>query len=154
MQASGVNPLVDCVFKKLLGSDEHKTLLIHFLNAVLASFLGQSVNDVEILNPYTLQDTFTDKLTIVDVKAKDSNGLIFQIEVQLSVYKSLRERMLYTWAGLYAKQLKQGEPFRQIPPVISIWLLGENLFKNCSMRHIFQLRDGENKITLTDTGTI
>jgi len=30
-----INPTVDCVFKAILGSEENKNLLIHFLNAVL-----------------------------------------------------------------------------------------------------------------------
>jgi hypothetical protein len=30
-----INPIVDCVFKAILGAEENKNLLIHFLNAIL-----------------------------------------------------------------------------------------------------------------------
>jgi len=31
-----IDPKIDCVFKALLGSEENRNLLVHFLNAVLA----------------------------------------------------------------------------------------------------------------------
>jgi hypothetical protein len=42
---------VDCVFKALLGSDDNRALLIHFLNAVLVDDLPAPITEVEILNP-------------------------------------------------------------------------------------------------------
>ena len=34
-----IDPKVDCVFKALLGAEENRALLVHFLNAVLADEL-------------------------------------------------------------------------------------------------------------------
>ncbi|MCP4294042.1 MAG: Rpn family recombination-promoting nuclease/putative transposase [Proteobacteria bacterium] len=98
-----INPMVDCVFKKVLGAKENKNLLIHFLNAVLHH--SPEIKDVEILNPYNDKEFESDKLTVVDVKAEDDSGKQYQIEVQLSVYKSLPERMLYGWSSLYQSTL-------------------------------------------------
>jgi hypothetical protein len=53
------------------------------------------VVEVQILDPYNPQETLKDKLTIVDVKARDAAGPIFQIEIQLLVFAELSTRMLY-----------------------------------------------------------
>ena len=66
-----IDPKVDCVFKALLGSDENRNLLVHFLNAVLATELRAPI-DVEILNPHNDKEYSDDKLSIVDVKARDT----------------------------------------------------------------------------------
>jgi len=34
-----IDPKIDCVFKALLGSEENRNLLVHFLNAILADDL-------------------------------------------------------------------------------------------------------------------
>lgn len=35
MAATGIDPTVDFVFKRLFGTEENRDLLIHFLNSVL-----------------------------------------------------------------------------------------------------------------------
>ena len=74
-----INPQVDCVFKALLGADENKALLIHFLNAVLTPTPGEQIVEVTLLNPYNEKEFTTDKLTIVDVMAEDQNGHVYQV---------------------------------------------------------------------------
>jgi predicted transposase/invertase (TIGR01784 family) len=66
-----INPTVDCVFKAILGSEENKNLLIHFLNAILEPEKGSLIKEVLIKNPYNERSFTDDKLTIVDVKAID-----------------------------------------------------------------------------------
>jgi len=67
-----IDPKIDCVFKALLGAEENRNLLVHFLNAFLGQELSEPLVSVEILNPYNAQEYLTDKLSIVDVKARDS----------------------------------------------------------------------------------
>jgi predicted transposase/invertase (TIGR01784 family) len=74
-----INPTVDCVFKAILGTEENKNLLIHFLNAILEPKKASLIKDVTIKNPYNEKEFSTDKLTIVDIKAIDENGKIYQI---------------------------------------------------------------------------
>ena len=91
----------------------------------------------------------TDKLTIVDIKAKDEKGTAYQIEIQLSVFSYLPERILYTWSDIYQSQLTSGEKFSELHPVISIWLLTENLFpKSPAFHHHLQMLDEENQLRL------
>jgi len=80
-----------------LQSEENRNLLIHFLNAILAADLTAPIIGAEILNPYNDKEFLDDKLSVVDVKAKDSEGRLYQIEIQLLTYRHLPERMVYTW---------------------------------------------------------
>ena len=89
-----IDPKIDCVFKALLGSDENRNLLIHFLNAFLAQELTEPLVWVEILNPYNDREFLSDKLSIVDVKAKDSDGQLYQIEIQMTSYRDLLKRII------------------------------------------------------------
>ena len=89
----GIKPIVDFAFKKIFGTDPNKLSLISFLNAVLA--LGDPIVDVVIVNPYNLQDFLDDKLSILDIKAIDANGAIYAIEMQLSIFKGLVQRIVF-----------------------------------------------------------
>jgi predicted transposase/invertase (TIGR01784 family) len=84
-----INPLVDCVFKAILGKTQNKNLLIHFLNAVLEPEKGSLIRDVTITNPYNEREFIGDKLTVVDLKAVDQKGKSYQIEVQLAMHPEL-----------------------------------------------------------------
>jgi predicted transposase/invertase (TIGR01784 family) len=137
-----IDPKIDCVFKALLGSESNRALLIHFLNANLGAALPAPITEVEILNPYNDKEFLDDKLSIVDVKARDQHGSLHQIEIQLLANRDLLARILYTWADLYSGQLKSGQDYSQLKPTYAIWLLGEDLLpKRPEFAHDFRLRD-------------
>jgi len=149
-----IDPKVDCVFKALLGKEENSNLLVHFLNAVLGAELSEPIVSVVIINPYNDKEFLDDKLTIVDVKANDQSGRIYQIEVQLAYYSDLPARMVYTWGDIYCKQLKSGNDFTNLKPTYSIWLMGKNAIKDDDKYvHAYKLRDETGKL-LTDHGGI
>ena len=141
-----IDPKIDCVFKALLGAENNLNLLIHFLNAILNNDLDAPIESVEILNPYNDKEFLNDKLSIVDVKAHDTVGTIYQIEIQLLNYAHLPARILYTWADIYSQQLQSGEKYHQLRPTYSIWLLGENLIKDDNdYIHTFKIRDNQGR---------
>jgi predicted transposase/invertase (TIGR01784 family) len=123
-----IRPTIDCVFKAILGSNENKPLLINFLNAILGLEKGQAIKDVVILNPYNEKEFQDDKLSIIDIKATDETGAFHQIDVQISIYRWLAERMLFNWASIYHAQLTSGQDYTQLKPTTSIWLLEDALF--------------------------
>jgi predicted transposase/invertase (TIGR01784 family) len=127
---------------------------VHFLNAVLGAELSQPIVSVVIINPYNDKEFLNDKLSIVDVKASDQNGRIYQIEVQLAYYTDLPARMVYTWSDIYCKQLQSGSDFANLKPTYSIWLLGKNAVKDDeNYIHAYKLRDETGKL-LTEHGGI
>jgi len=144
-----INPQVDCVFKAILGSDENKPLLLNFLNGILKPV--STITAVTIENPYNEREFESDKLSIVDIKAKDEEGAFYQIEIQMSSYPYLPSRMLYTWSDIYSAQIKSGEHFSTLKPVISIWLLVDTLLKDVShYHHRFQMFDNQQQRLLSD----
>lgn len=148
-----IDPTVDCVFKAILGSIENKNLLVDFLNAVLNLSDEREIADITILNPYNSKDYETDKLTIVDLKAKDTQNTTYQIEIQVSQFGSLNHRMLYTWSHIYKDQIKQGDGYQKLLPVISIWLLTKNMIpkeESSSYHHHFKMVDENNHQVLSD----
>ena len=149
-----IDPTIDCVFKALLGAESNRRLLIHFLNAALGGDLPAPVVEVEILNPYNEREFLDDKLSIVDVKARDAQGRYFQVEIQLLVLPDLPARILYGWADLYRAQLKSGQDYSELRPAYSIWLLGETLRRGLpDYAHRFRMRDDQGR-TLIDHGGI
>ena len=149
-----IDPRIDCVFKSLLGNESNRNLLVHFINATLASELVAPITQVEILNPYNEKEHLDDKLSIVDVKAKDEHGRIYQIEIQLLFFTNLPARMLYTWADVYSQQLQSGDKYHELNPTYSIWLLGENAIKHDDQYiHRYKFRD-EAGIPLIEHGGI
>jgi predicted transposase/invertase (TIGR01784 family) len=141
-----IDPMIDCVFKALLGAEDNLPLLVHFLNAVLGADLPQPIVQVEILNPFNEREFLDDKLSVVDIKARDATGRLYQIEIQLLTYPDLPARILYTWSDLYTQQLKSGEPYGQLRPTFSVWLLAADLLPTATgYAHRYRFRDGEGR---------
>lgn len=60
-----IDAKIDGVFKALLGSEENRNLLIHFLNAIFGADLVSPVTEVQILNPYNEREFLTAGATSV-----------------------------------------------------------------------------------------
>jgi hypothetical protein len=71
-----------------------RDLLVHFLNAMLAGDLSAPVSGVEIVNPSDDKEFVDDKLSIVDVKAQDRDGRLYQMEIELATYRRLPAWMI------------------------------------------------------------
>jgi len=148
-----IDPKIDCVFKALLGSEANRALLVHFLNAILAGEFESPIVEVDILNPYNEKEFLDDKLSIVDVKARDGAGRVFQVEIQLLSYRHLPARMLYAWADIYSQQLESGQDYHLLKPTYGIWLLAEDLIKDdTDCIHDYKLRDGKGRVLVEHGG--
>ena len=121
----GIDAKVGYAFKRLFGSLGHEELLIDLLNAVLAATLEEPIASVEILNPFTDKTSIDDKLSILDVKARDGSGRLFNVEMQMRVNNSHAARALYYWAGVYREQLGEGEDYIDLRPTIAIHFVNQ-----------------------------
>ena len=147
----GIDPKVDVAFKKVFGSEPWRTLTISLIDAVLSPWPWRPLVDLELLNPFTPQMTLDDKLAILDIKARDDQGRIFNVEMQMIARAALPQRFLYYWSKLYAGQLVQGDAYHRLCPTISICFINGRLFSDRQRYHRrFQLLDIEGPLVLTD----
>ena len=115
-----INPLVDCVFKRLFGSEHNKSLLIDIVNALLEKGREPKIVDVEIIDPYNPKQFKGDKISIVDIKARTETGEWIIVEVQVQMSGSFPKRLLYYWARSYQAQLKESERYSRLQKVTLI----------------------------------
>lgn len=123
--AIGISPAVDFAFKLLLGSPDHTSVTIHFLNAVLSH--QPRITQVEILNPFLGKDSADDKLAVLEVLPRDEHGRKLNIEMQTTTAADLIQRLLYYAATLYTGQLSEGSSYASLRPAISICVLTQAL---------------------------
>jgi predicted transposase/invertase (TIGR01784 family) len=81
------------------GSEAWADLTVALINAVLEASAAHRVVDVELLNPYSEKMTLDDKLSILDIKARDQAGWLFNVEMQMLALAALAPRLLYYWAN-------------------------------------------------------
>lgn len=110
----------DIAFRKIFGNENKKIILISFLNAVMKLKGNDTIEDVEILNPYQLPIIKNLKASIIDVKARDKKGKTYIIEMQVAEPDGLDKRLLYYASKEYSQQIESGELYTKLKPVIFI----------------------------------
>ena len=140
-----ISALLDIVFKYLLGSRESTPLLTDFINAVEKDSGFPEIEEVTIENPFNDKTYLDDKLSIIDVRARDKAGKWYNIEVQLQSQKHFPERILYYWAETYTQQLEEKNQYTRLNSVVSISLLNFNHFPDTIPWHsCFLLKEKDN----------
>jgi predicted transposase/invertase (TIGR01784 family) len=120
----------DIAFKKVFGSENHKNILISFLNAVLDFKGDREIVEVEILNPYQVPKIEELKETILDIRAKNRNGESFIVEMQKKDLGDFAKRSLYYTSKAYVSQLDKGYKYDKLKKVYFIGILDFKMFSN------------------------
>ena len=123
-----IDPTVDCVFKAILGTQQNSDLTVHFLNAMLGYQGADMITGVMIKNTELSKEYLNQKQIIPDIYAVDQLNRHYQIEYQLTNYRGLEERIAHNHARLKSSSSEKGVNYKDMTPVISIWLLNKNLF--------------------------
>lgn len=124
-----ISPKTDFAFKKIFGSTDSKDILISFLNALL--YAGQpTIEDLEIIDPYSASRVRTLKDTYLDVKAKITGNKTVIIEMQVLNVAAFDKRVLYNATKAYSTQLKSGEGYSKLNPVIALTITDFEMFEN------------------------
>ena len=150
MRTSNINPKIDLVFKKLFGTEENKDILLSLINAVLPE--NQQITDLTLKNPYNISDYAEGKLSILDIKAEDENGNLFDIEMQIKGTTFYGKRTLYYWAKIFGSQLdyvkeeeekfmKKRKNYTELNKCIVISLMDFEFFKDDRYHRCFMLKD-------------
>ena len=145
-----LSPLVDFLFKRLFGDEKNTDLLIHFLNAVFDESGGPVITSVEILNPYLDKDALSDKMSILDIKARTQDHALVNVEIQIRNERNIRERTLYYWAKLYEGQLTEGTSYRDLNRTITVNLLNFVDVANERYHNVYRIRENIDGSLLTD----
>ena len=122
-----VDPRTDFGFKRIFASTGSKPILRNFLNAVVYDNEPR-ITDLEILDPYQNPDLYSLKQSILDIRAVLDTGTTVLIEMQVLPVKSFTERIPYNTAKAYVGQLRRGEGYRDLKPVISLAIVDFLLF--------------------------
>ncbi len=147
--AIGINPTVDFAFKKVLGSPDHPAITLHFLNAILGG--DPVITAVNILTPFNEKDFDDDKLSILDVKARDDHGRWLNIEMQTTAPGELPQRLVYYAATQYVRQMNEGDRYRDLRPSIGICVLDGVLFPRVPDLHLdFRMRSQSPDLELAN----
>ena len=119
----------DLYFRFLLGTPARGRLLRDMLNALFGA-LGYP-----LLQTVTLTDTEREpeavgaKYTRLDLTALDDLGRTLHIEMQRENYTHFQKRCLFYLCRNYTRSLKRGEGYASLSPIVSISLLGFDLFE-------------------------
>ena len=144
--------LSDRFFKYLFAREEHKDLLIAFLNEVLMDLdpdgSARRIEDVAYGDRESSPLYRDAKLPRFDVVARAEDGRVFHIEVQVAKDPYFLERNLYYAAMTYSLQLRKGEGYHTLSPVIFVGLLDFEVFPSAaqnedyhSLHRILDVRD-------------
>jgi predicted transposase/invertase (TIGR01784 family) len=148
---SEIDPKVDYAFKRVFGSEGNLQILAHFLNAVMKPTPGSEIIDLQLLNAYSKKNASDDKLSIVDVRVRDSLGHQFAIETQMLSEPAFPSRILYYWSRLHFTQLKKAAPYLSLRPTISVCIVNFKLFPDFPNFYTdFKLREKKSNIVFSN----
>jgi predicted transposase/invertase (TIGR01784 family) len=145
-----LDPKVDFVFKRIFGDERNKDVLVHFLNSIFESAHEPLIESVEILNPYLDKDALTDKMSVLDIRARTTTRTLINIEIQLWNAGDMQKRTLYYWAKLYTGQMEEGDQYRTLQKSITVNVLDFITIENDQYHNVFHVREDKTGQLLTD----
>jgi predicted transposase/invertase (TIGR01784 family) len=115
-----IRATADTFVHYLFATPGNEHILLSFVNAVQEDAGRPPVKETQVLNPFNPKTFITDKRSIIDIKAIAKNDRSFVIEFQIAPTTAFLKRALYYWAKAYIAQMKQGEDYDKLLPVVVI----------------------------------
>ena len=146
-----VDPMVDYAFKHVFGREPTKPILIDMIDSVRQLPADRRLVEIELLDSFNPMETPDDKLSILDVKARDERGQQYNIEMQMLSFPDYEKRVVYYGAKFHQRQLRKGNHYRKLRPTISISFLNHILFRDVPDYHLkFRLLEEKHHFPLCD----
>ncbi len=123
-----LNPTNDVAFKKLFGTENHKPLLISFLNAVLNLEGSHKIKEIEFLPQEQIPLIKEGKSTILDVKCTNENNVQYVVEMQNQSIPEFLKRTQFYAAHSYVSQADKGSSYLDLKPVVLLTIANYILF--------------------------
>jgi predicted transposase/invertase (TIGR01784 family) len=114
------DPKTDFVFQRIFGSEDHKPVLLGFLNDLLELDDAHRIVTVSLLPAEQRPKVSELKYSIVDVKCIDTRGTNYVVEMQVLNVEAFEKRVVYNVAKAYTNQLDTGHAYPQLNDVIGI----------------------------------
>jgi len=114
------DPKTDFVFKRLFGSEPRIHLLLALLNDLLETDAAHHIVSVQLLPPELKPSVQEAKLSIVDVKCTDAQGINYVIEMQILPVEGFDKRVVYNACKSYTGQLRGGEEYPKLNDVVAV----------------------------------
>ncbi|MCT1902616.1 Rpn family recombination-promoting nuclease/putative transposase [Oceanobacillus sojae] len=142
---------MDYAFKQLFGNEKDKDITVVFLNAILAKSGRSPIQHLIFQNIEIGGEYEGDKKSRLDIFVETENKERVNIEIQINNKYNMINRALYYWSRLFSEQLKEGQSYKELYPVISINIMHFNLLQDTDSYHnIFRLHEIHQKYPLTD----
>ncbi|NEQ98856.1 MAG: Rpn family recombination-promoting nuclease/putative transposase [Cyanothece sp. SIO2G6] len=121
LQERYINLLTDFGFKRVFGSEPHKSLLVDFLNTLLPAH--HQITDLSYKNSENVGNTPIDRKAIFDIYCQGMNGERFIVEIQKAKQNYFKDRSVYYASFPIQEQALKGEWNYRLEPVYSIGVL-------------------------------
>ena len=119
----------DLYFRFLLGTPARGRLLRDMLNAFFGALGYPLLQTVTLTDTEREPEALGAKYTRLDLTALDDLGRTLHIEMQRENYTHFQKRCLFYLCRNYTRSLKRGEGYASLSPIVSISLLGFDLFE-------------------------
>jgi predicted transposase/invertase (TIGR01784 family) len=130
------DPKTDFAFKRIFGSEEHKDVLVAFLNTMLDLDEPHRIVTVELLPPEQRPPVAELKLSIVDVKCTDAHGVTYIVEMQILQVEGFEKRVVYNVAKAYVNQIGLGGGYPSLNDVVGITICDFELWPDTDARRV------------------
>jgi predicted transposase/invertase (TIGR01784 family) len=141
---------LDFIFKLIFGDEKNSDILASFLMAVLG-LPYEDFDSLQIIDPNLPREFEDDKLGILDVKLRLKSGKIIDIEIQVKLLPHLRERIAFYTSKMITEQIKSGNDYHAIKPVVTILVADFVMFPNdTAYHHSFEMYDRKNNVLLSE----
>lgn len=99
----------------------------------------EKIKDIELKNTYNMISYRKGKMTILDIKAVDEKGVLYDIEMQLAEQEFYDKRAFYYWAKVYSYQIESGEDFDLLRKTIAINILDFNYLEEEYFHNVYRV---------------
>jgi predicted transposase/invertase (TIGR01784 family) len=151
------DPKTGFAFKRIFGSEDHKDVLVAFLNHMLDLDEAHRIAAVELLPPEQRPPIAELKLSIVDVKCTDAQGVTYVVEMQVLQVEGFEKRVVYNVAKAYVNQIARGDGYPHLNDVVGITICDFVLWPDSEGRQLPMLsrwRMTEQQTGAKDLGQI
>jgi predicted transposase/invertase (TIGR01784 family) len=113
-------PRYDVTFKSIFKGKGNEDVVEDFLRAALGIEGEAPFEDIAVEDPEMLPDAAGEKLSILDVLLRVPGRGIFNVEMQLCRLPEMRERLVFYWARMAARQLSAGQGYAALGKAASV----------------------------------